>query len=217
MRTPIRSESDAFRLTWAAAGVVVLSLLVGWLLGPLVGLALFAVIVAVAAGAYLRAADPDRRSALREAAHAPHRDGDADRRHVLVVANAPLAGSELRERILGPGGAEAEAVEVDVLAPVLTSRTHLAVTDVDRETRAAQRRLARSLDWAREQRIRARGAVGQTSPTVAIEDELRAFGADEVIVVTHPDDHESWQERDELERLRDELDVPVARVVIGSR
>jgi hypothetical protein len=52
---------------------------------------------------------------------------------------------------------------------------------------------------------------------VAIEDELRDFGADEVIVVTHSRDRETWQERGELERLREELDVPVTHVVADGR
>ena len=35
-----------------------------------------------------------------------------------------------------------------------------------------------------------------------------------MIVVTHPRDCETWQERGELERLRRELDVPVTHVVV---
>jgi hypothetical protein len=93
----------------------------------------------------------------------------------------------------------------------------LGVTDIDRELDEARERLRRSLAWARAHRIHARGEVGSTSPVVAIEDELRAFGADEVIVVTHPRERETWQERDELERLRGELDVPITHVVIDGR
>ena len=50
----------------------------------------------------------------------------------------------------------------------------------------------------------------------ALEDQLRDFGADEVIVVTHPRERGSWQERGELERLRRELDVPVTHVILGN-
>ena len=60
------------------------------------------------------------------------------------------------------------------------------------------------------------GRIGDASPTTALEDELRDFGADEVIVVTHPRDRETWQERGELERLRAELDVPVVHLVAGD-
>ena len=78
------------------------------------------------------------------------------------------------------------------------------------------RALERSLAWARERRIAARGEVGDPNPTTAIEDELRDFGADELIVVTHPRDRETWQERGELARLRRELDVPVTHVVVQN-
>ncbi len=218
MRTPIRSEPEAFRTAMVGAAAIAVCVLLGWLVAAWLGVALFALVLAAAAAAYLRAPNPDRRASLREAAHAPHPHGaGAGVRHVLVVANEPLAGDELRERILGDGDdGGARHVELDVLAPVLTSHVHLGVTDVDRETRAAQRRLERSLAWARAQRIRARGSVGRTSPNLAIEDELRDFGADEVIVVTHPRDRETWQERGELDRLRAELDVPVTHLVVGA-
>lgn len=70
--------------------------------------------------------------------------------------------------------------------------------------------------WAREQGIAVRGTLGDPSPTTAIEDELRRFGADEVIVATHPSTSQTWQERGELERLQRELDMPVTHVVVGD-
>jgi metallophosphoesterase superfamily enzyme len=133
--------------------------------------------------------------------------------HVLVVANETLAGAELAELILQHGRAQ---VEVDVLAPVLASHLHYAVSDIDGEVAEARTRLERSLAWAREHKLVARGEVGDPNPTTALEDELRTFGANEVIVVTHPRDRETWQERGELARLRRELDVPVTHFVVGN-
>ncbi|MGA2926098.1 MAG: hypothetical protein ABSG43_08900 [Solirubrobacteraceae bacterium] len=60
------------------------------------------------------------------------------------------------------------------------------------------------------------GEVGDPTPTPAIEDELRDFGADEVIVVTHPRDRETRHERAQLTRLQSELDVPVTQIVVGD-
>lgn len=214
MRTPVRSETEAFRLAIATVLVVGAAVLVGWLVEPLAGVALLVLAVAVAAVAYLRAADPDRRSPLRAAAQAPHPHGaPPGGRHVLVIANEALAGEELRGRIVGE---EPERVEVDVLAPVLTSRMHYGVTDIDRELEQARARLRRSLAWARDHGIEARGEVGDPSASSAIEDELRDFGADEVIVVTGPHDRETWQEHGELNRLRGELDIPVSHVVVDG-
>jgi hypothetical protein len=100
-----------------------------------------------------------------------------------VIANESPSGSELRDQILAGDG---ERIEVDVLAPVLTSRVHLGVSDIDHELAEAHERSGRSLVWARAQGIVARGEVGDPSPITAFEDELRDFCADEVIVVTHP-------------------------------
>jgi len=214
MRLPIRSERDAFRLTLAGAAVVGIAILIGWLTEAVVGAAVFALAFAVGTIAYLRAYNPDRHTPLREAAReARARGASRGGRHVLVIANEALSGEQLRERIVGPGD---ERVEVDILAPVLTSQLHYGVSDIDRELDEARARLERSLAWAREQGIVSRGEVGDPSPTTAIEDELRDFGADEVIVVTHPAERETWQERGELERLQRELDVPVTHLVVGD-
>lgn len=210
MRPPVMSERDAFRQTAGAAVVIIVAIVVGVVAGTLAGVVVAVAALAVAVVAYLVVGGRDRRPALREAASAPHPHGAPPGvRHVLVVANEPLSGTALRERI-GEG-----RVEVDVLAPVLTSRLHLGVTDVDREFAQARARLETSLAWARGHGLDARGRVGDPSTTTAIEDELRDFGADEVIVVTSGAGHQTRQEREELERLRRELDVPVTDVAAG--
>jgi hypothetical protein len=214
MRTPIRSEGEAVRFVFASVAVIAVSVLVGWLAEPLVGVTIFAVAVVLAAIAYLRADNPDRRTVLRDATDEPHPHGaSGGTRHILVIANETLAGDQLREQINRVPG---ERVEVDILAPVLTSRLHYTTSDVDSELANAQARLRRSLAWAQECGIVAHGEVGDPSPTTAIEDQLRDFGADEVIVVTHPRERETWQEHGELERLRRELEVPVTHIILAN-
>jgi hypothetical protein len=215
MRTPIRSETEAFRLAVAAGLAVGVAVLIGWLTEVAIGVGAFALALAVGLIAYLRAANQDRGQPLRRAAHAQHPHGASPgKRHVLVVANDALSGSGLRDRILGN---DHEHVEVDVLAPILASHLHQGVSDIDRELEDARDRLHRSLAWAREQGIVARGEVGDPSVTSAIEDELRDFSADEVIVVTQPAARETRQERDEIERLRRELEVPVTQIVVAEK
>jgi hypothetical protein len=214
MRTPIRSEREAFRLVFGTVAVIAVAVVLGVLTTAWVGVAVLIVAIVAAAAAYLRAENPDRRQALGEAARESHPAGSpAGTRRVLVVANETLSGDELRRQITR---VDPEHTEIDVLVPVLTSRVHYAVTDIDRERVAAQARLNRSLRWAEQCGIVARGEVGDPSPASALEDRLRAFGADEVIVVTHPREHESWQEQGELKRLRRELDVPVTHVSVGG-
>jgi hypothetical protein len=214
-RVPFGSEAGAFRLTIGAGLVIGASVFIGWLSTPAAGLAVFGATTVSAALWRLGVVRGDRPAALRramsEAALDPARQQAGH--HVLVVANEALAGAELAELILQH---RREPVEVDVLAPVLASHVHYAVSDIDGELAEARTRLERSLAWAREHNIVARGEVGDPNPTTALEDELRTFGANEVIVVTHPRDRETWQERGELARLRRELDVPVTHVVVRN-
>jgi hypothetical protein len=95
---------------------------------------------------------------------------------------------------------------------VRTSRTHLAYTDIDRETTLARRRLACSIAWARDHGLHAHGEIGDPGATIAIEDRLRDSGADEVIIITSDLDPGHWQEEVELERLREELEIPIVHV-----
>ena len=214
-RVPFGSEDGALRFTLGAGLVIGASVFIGWLSAPGAGLAVFAVATLSAALSRLCVTVRDRpaglRRAMSEAALDPAKPQVSH--HVLVVANEALAGAELAELILQHRRVH---VEVDVLAPVLASRVHYAVSDIDGELAQARTRLERSLAWAREHKIVARGEVGDPNPTTALEDELRTFGANEVIVVTHPRDRETWQERGELARLRRELDVPVTHVVVRN-
>ena len=214
-RVPFGSEAGAFRFTLGVGLVIGASVFIGWVSVPAAGLGVFAAVTVSAALSRLWVALRDRPAALRQAVSEAALDGARPPagQHVLVVANEALAGAELAELILQHSR---EHVEVDVLAPVLASHVHYALSDIDGELAEAHTRLARSLAWAHEHKIVARGEVGDPNPTTALEDELRTSGADEVIVVTHPRDRETWQERGELARLRRELDIPVTHVVLRN-
>jgi hypothetical protein len=105
----------------------------------------------------------DRPASLRRAMSeaALDRAGRHAGHHVLVVANEALAGAELSGLILQHGR---EHVEVDVLAPVLASPLHYAVSDIDRELAEARTRLERSLAWAHEHQIVARWGGRRPEP-----------------------------------------------------
>ena len=60
----------------------------------------------------------------------------------------------------------------------------------------------------------ATGDIGDGDPMQAIEDGLRVFGANEVIVSTHPPGRSNWLERDVVRRARERFDVPITHVVV---
>jgi nucleotide-binding universal stress UspA family protein len=209
MRIPVRSETDALYVTCGVGALIAASVIVGALIDPFVGVALFVGGVGGAVFWELGTEDPDRAQPLRDAWDAgPH----GGRRRVLVVANRTLAGEELREtlRRAAAGGAE-----LHVVAPILPSRVHYIASDIDTELAEARERLAAALEWAREEGLEADGKVGDPFTAFgAVEDELRAFGADEVIVSTLPPGRSNWLEAGILQRLQAELDVPITHVVV---
>jgi hypothetical protein len=211
MRIPVRSETDALYVTCGIAALIAASLILGALVGPIAGVALFAGGVGGAVFWELGTEDPDRARPLREALF---EGPPGERRRVLVVANRTLAGEELREALLK---ASADGAELHVVAPILPSRVHYIASDVDQELADARERLAAALSWAQEQGLDADGKVGDPFTAFgAVEDELREFGADEVIISTLPPGRSNWLEAGILQRLRDELDVPITHVVVDQ-
>lgn len=214
MRVPFKTETDAFRVATVLGLLAGVSILVGWLASRAYGVVFFAAGIAAGVTFELAGREPDGGAALREAAHALHRHGAVGgTRHILVVAGVKLEGDELRRELAAAGGV---GVELDVLAPIVASRSHYWASDVDRERGAARERLEASLAWAAEQGFAARGEVGDPDPLVAIEDELRDFGADEVVIAVHPRERMSWLARRMLGHLARELDVPVREIVVGE-
>jgi hypothetical protein len=211
MRMPVKSERDAFRLAYGSTAVIAVAIVLGALVGALYGVVLLGGVVLGALAWELVTDDPERPRPLREAARsAPPRP--ADRRYrVLVVANETVVGRELREEIQLRAP---RTPEVRVVCPILPSRAHYIASDIDRELAEARTRLDRTLAWAEEVGIQATGRVSEDTPLTAAADELRRFPAEELIVSTHPPARSRWLESGLVERLRDELDIPVHHVVV---
>src|SRR5438105_962033 len=126
-RVPFGSEAGAFRFTLGAGLAIGASVFIGWLSVPAAGLAVFAAATVSAALSRVCVALRDRPPALRRAMSEAALNGARPQagHHVLVVANEALAGAELAELILQDSR---QHVEVDILAPVLASHVHYAVS-----------------------------------------------------------------------------------------
>jgi hypothetical protein len=211
VRNPIRSETDAFYVTCGGAALIGASLALGALVDPLVGVALLGGGLLGAFVWEISTKDPDRRRPLREAASEGRR-ASATGQRVLVVANRTLQGEELREVLRRRA---ARGAELHVVVPILASRVHYIASDVDKELEDARERLAAALAWAQAEGLDASGKVGDPNAALgAIEDELRLFGVDEVIISTHPPGKSNWLETGIVERLREELSIPVTHVIV---
>jgi GABA permease len=133
------------------------------------------------------------------------REGTAQGRRILVIANETVTGVVLHEairfRARNVGG------EVLVVAPAIDTRPRTPDGD-------AEPRLARSLDRLRAAGIDARGQIGDGDPMQAIADALEQFAADEIIVATHPERRSGWLGHELVARARVRFDLPVLHLVV---
>ena len=202
---PFRSEAEAYRFVWLTIGYFGL-IVAGALINRWVGLAVFIVLSAIVLFFYFR------RGERRPRVVAPARRGAEDERRIHVIANETVGGETLRDRIRER--TEGFRSQVLVVSPALNSPLKHWVSDEDEARQAAQERLARSLARLREAGINARGEIGDGEPLQAIEDALRTFGADEIIISTHPEGRSHWLERGVVSGARERFAAPITHVVV---
>ena len=205
MKNPFRSEADAYRFVWLTLGYFAL-IVIGALINRWLGLAVFVVeTAAVAWFAFFRGKpEPPPMQAP-----APH--GEAERR-ILVIANETVGGRELLECI--ERKSENVQERVLVITPALNSPLRHWASDEDDARAQAQARLERSLASLRAAGVDATGDIGDADPIQAIEDALRMFAPDELIISTHPEGRSHWLERGIVTRARERFALPVTHVVV---
>ncbi|MGH2976112.1 MAG: hypothetical protein ACRDLL_14790 [Solirubrobacterales bacterium] len=207
MHNPLRSEADAFRwvvvIGLGAVSVIVLTLLTR----PVIGVVWAAALIGFGAGVAYRGA---RGSLPLDVALTRGGDG---RHRVLVVANETVGGdallAEIRRRCAN------RDCEILVVTPALAaSRASHWASDIDEAIELARQRMELSLLAIRDLGLKAKGEIGDSDPNVAIEDALRLFPADEIVISTHPPERSRWLERGVVAHAREQIDLPVTHVVV---
>jgi hypothetical protein len=206
MANPFRSEAEAYRfllLTIGYFAAIVIATLVG---GRWLGLAVFVGLTLVGLWWLLR------RRPEAPVRTAPPRRGADDERRILVIANETVGGEKLREEI--HRRAEGYREQVLVVCPALNSPLRHWASDEDNARAQAQKRLDTSIGRLAAAGVDATGEVGDAEPLQAIEDALRTFGADEIIISTHPEGRSNWLEKGVVIRARERFAVPITHVVV---
>jgi hypothetical protein len=135
---------------------------------------------------------------------------------ILVIANDSVDGHDLRAALEAHAGDS--PAEVLVVAPALSSRLRFWVSDIDPARRRAEARLLRSLPGLGGEGIDVSASIGDSEPLQAIADGLRVFAADEIVLVTHPEEEATWVEHHLAERARVLFPrFPIVHLVTGAR
>lgn len=143
--------------------------------------------------AFAARAKPDGKLEVAPSEDAEHR--------VLVVAVAeatPAAAQRIADITGSPS-------DVRLLVPVPSHRLDRWLSAEDQARHEAEARLARSAGVLVAAGLPVSGSVGDPDPAQALEDELRGYAADEVVLLT--DGH-----RDPLGKVESRLGLPLRRV-----
>jgi hypothetical protein len=136
-------------------------------------------------------------------------------RHILVVTTAPVEGEALRDRVLedaDDGGAE---VKVVATASDLSPLDWLANDEDDARAEAESRAEGVGRAVAPEA-DRVEAEVGDTDPVQAVEDALRTFPADELVLVTRKEDDAGWLEEGAADEALARFNLPVRHLVVDE-
>jgi hypothetical protein len=134
-------------------------------------------------------------------------------RHLLVVTTVPAGDEVLRDRVREHTGDEEAEVRVVAPASDISPLDWLASDEDAARAEAADVAEEAGRAVAPEAReVEAR--VGDPDPVQAIEDALREFPADELVVVTRPGDEASWLEKDAAAEAFARFDLPVTHLVV---
>jgi nucleotide-binding universal stress UspA family protein len=206
VKNPLRSEAEAFQFLLGAiayfAAITIAGVINEW-----AGLAVFVLLSAGVLWWWFKA----RRVEAPRQTVPTHRGGPGDRR-ILVIANETVGGEALRDRI--QERSSGYRTQVRVVSPALNTPLRHWASDEDPARAQAQERLQNSLERLQQLGIQASGEIGDGDPVQAIEDALRTFGADEVIISTHPEGRSHWLERGVVTNARERFAVPITHVVV---
>jgi hypothetical protein len=130
-------------------------------------------------------------------------------RRILVVTTADEPQADVEALVRAHAGADAE---VQVVAPASK------ISWLDRLTNAEDDARADAADRAQVASEAATGDpsdghVGDVDPLQAIEDALRMFGADEIVILTAPDEKASWLESGLGETASERFALPITHLV----
>jgi hypothetical protein len=168
VRNPFRSESEMFRfLIVVIVGAVLVVL--GAVINAWVGVAVAVVVVAAIIWWLMQEPVPGADTPP------PRLDSATPSGMHRVLVVVPPGGA-------APSAVPDEATDLVVIVPALASKTEALTGAVDdRRAEAEQTALSLTRSLSRDGR-NVRGEVGADDPVQAVEDALRTFGADEVLV-----------------------------------
>lgn len=137
-------------------------------------------------------------------------------RHVriLAVTTEPLSAEQLRRAL--PDGVDPREAEVVIVAPALHENAlHFWMSDADDAIERAEAVRRQTLAQLSDEGVPAAADTGEGDTSEAIEDALKSFPADRILVFTHPEQERRYREDLDAEAVQTRFGIPVTRAEVA--
>jgi hypothetical protein len=129
---------------------------------------------------------------------------------ILVLTTEPVTADQLRAAL--PADSDPEDAEVMVVAPALHKNAlRFWVSDADEAIAKADDVSHRSVEQLGAEGVSASGDTGESDPNEAIDDALKTFPADRILIFSHPDSEQRYKEDVDPDELQQRFGVPVTQ------
>jgi hypothetical protein len=133
----------------------------------------------------------------------------------LLIAAGETA-ADANELPAGVRGLIEGAEEILVVTPSLPSRFEWLASATNRAREQADERLQVVLGQLGDVGSAASGTVGSDDPIQALEDAIRAFAPDHLLIALRAGPNAGWQERGLIEQVLERFGLPVTVFSVGG-
>jgi hypothetical protein len=136
--------------------------------------------------------------------------GYATTMRLLVLTTEAVSAEQLRDAL--PGDADPTDAEVMVVAPALhDSALRFWLSDADDAIARADEVRRQSAEQLGAEGVSAAADTGESDPEDAVEDVLKTFPADRILVFTHTGDEQRYREDVDTDALQSRFGIPVTQ------
>jgi hypothetical protein len=129
---------------------------------------------------------------------------------LLVLTSEPVSADQLRDAL--PGDGDLTDAEVMVVAPALhESALRFWLSDADEAIARADEVRRQSVDQLGADGVSAAADTGESDPEDAVEDVLKTFAADRILLLTHRGDAQRYKENVDPDTLQSRFGIPVTQ------
>jgi hypothetical protein len=132
---------------------------------------------------------------------------------ILVLTSEPVTAQQLRDAL--GSGSDPQDAEVMVVAPALADTAmKFWMSDADDAIARAEQVRRESVEGLGREGVSATGDTGEADPYTAIEDALKTFDADRIVLFTHEADAQRYREDLDDSEITERFGIPVDHATV---